>query len=75
MVAIDLISAHRLAQYIEWSHAKDRAKLARARVTVDQAYDPLAATCLGDLIYSVGQTGRFEERRRHGQRDQTQDTE
>lgn len=56
---IDLVSAHRLAQHIEWLHAKDRAKLARTRSNVDREYDPLAATCLGDLIYEVGKAGRF----------------
>jgi hypothetical protein len=56
---IDMITAHRLAQHIEWIHAKDRARLARMRSNGDHEYDPLAAACLGDLIYEVAKTGRF----------------
>lgn len=56
---IDLITAHRLAQHIEWLHAKERARLARTRSNGDREYDPLAATCLGDLIYDVARTGQF----------------
>lgn len=56
---IDIVSAHRLAQHIEWLHAKDRAKLARTRSNADREYDPLAATCLGDLIYEVAKAGHF----------------
>lgn len=57
---MDLIMAHRLAQEIEWIHAKDRARLRRRgrqyttlKQDAEQEYDPLAATCLGDLIYNV----------------------
>lgn len=56
---IDMVTAHRLAQFIEWQHAKDRARLVRMRSNGDREYDPLAATCLGDLIYEVARTGRF----------------
>lgn len=56
---IDLTTAHRLAQYIEWQHSKDRARLLRMRSSGDHEYDPLAATCLGDLIYEVARTDRF----------------
>jgi hypothetical protein len=56
---MDILTAHRLAQFIEWQHAKDRARLARTRSNGDREYDPLAATCLGDLIYNVSKTGEF----------------
>lgn len=56
---MDLVTAHRLAQHIEWIHAKDRAMLTRARYNANIEYDPLAATCLGDLIYEAARTGKF----------------
>jgi hypothetical protein len=56
---MDIVTAHRLAQFIEWQHARDRAKLSRMRTGPDLEYDPLAATCLGDLIYNVAKTGKF----------------
>lgn len=50
--------AHRLAHFIETVHAKDRAKLRNGpgrgqRVKWPEEFDPLAATCLGELIYAV----------------------
>lgn len=67
---MDFITAYRLAQFIEWQHAKERAKLSRTRTNADVEYDPLAATCLGDLIYNVARTGRFQSMhdRRRGTR-------
>jgi len=58
---MDIITAHRLAQFIEWQHAKDRARLAKRRTGPDLEYDPLTATCLGDLIYNVANTGKFNQ--------------
>jgi hypothetical protein len=60
---MDLHTAYALASFIEWTHAKDRARAARTRgVTASMEYDELAATCLGDLIYIVAKTGKFEVR-------------
>ena len=53
-------TAHILAHFIEWQHAKDRAKLSRILgVTPEMEFDALAATCLGELIYTVAKTGKF----------------
>lgn len=46
-----LIEAHRVAQFIEWQHAKELSKAMRGRQTPETLYDPLAATCLGDYLY------------------------
>ena len=54
-MTISIIEAHRLAHQIEWAHAKERAALkstGRNRVNPDNEFDALAATCLGDLIYT-----------------------
>ena len=53
---MDLIEAHRLAEEIEWTHAKVSASDNKARgrghqLPAQHYYDPLAATVLGDLIY------------------------
>lgn len=55
---MNLVTAHRLAHFIEWQHAKDRANLSRFRCGPEFEFDPLAATCLGDLIYQVANTGK-----------------
>lgn len=55
-----LIAAHRLAQEIEWINAKERARRDRLRNKPHYHYDPLAATCLGNLIYSRMVTARKE---------------
>jgi len=63
---MDIVSAHRLAHEIEWIHAKDRARLLRSRGRAADAnieFDPLAATCLGDLIYRVANGGSLKCRR------------
>lgn len=56
---MNIVTAHRLAQFIEWQHAKERARLRRMKVKAADEYDDLAATCLGDLIYNVAKTGKF----------------
>jgi hypothetical protein len=71
---VDLGTAYALASEIEWIHAKDRVRLLRSRNRIADAemeYDPLAATCLGDLIYSVANGGTM--RTRHGDVEQEAD--
>lgn len=46
-----LIEAHRLASWIEWRHAKELARATKGRQSAEDLYDPLTATCLGDLLY------------------------
>lgn len=61
---MDLRTAYALASEIEWVHAKDRARLMRTRhvaADAEMEYDPLAATCLGDLIYHVAKGGSFRQ--------------
>jgi hypothetical protein len=57
---MNIETAHMLAHYIEWQHAKDRARERRVRTDPENIFDPLAATCLGDLIYHVATTGTFK---------------
>lgn len=57
-MALSTEAAHRLAHFIEGVHAKERAKLKRGpgrgpKIAWAEEFDPLAATCLGDLIYNV----------------------
>jgi hypothetical protein len=47
-----LIAAHRIAHYIEVARCRDVARVSRMRKPWESFYDPLAATCLGDLIYT-----------------------
>ena len=52
------LTAAKLAEYIEWVHAKDRVEILNGRhsrypTNVFREYDPLAATCLGMLIHSI----------------------
>ena len=58
---MDLIEAHRLAEEIGWRQAIELFHNSRKRrgfgPTVADYYDQLAATCLGDLIYTR-MTGR-----------------
>lgn len=56
---MDIVTAHRLAHFIEWTHAKERARLTRMKTTPENEFDIMAATCLGDLIYNVARTGTF----------------
>ena len=43
--------AHDIAHWIEWQHAKQLSMAVRGRQSAEWFYDPLAATCLGDLLY------------------------
>ncbi|MDE2097059.1 MAG: hypothetical protein KGL39_07420 [Patescibacteria group bacterium] len=53
-----LVQAFRLAELIEAVHAKERVKVSRVRnARWQDQYDPLAATCLAELIYDVS-TGK-----------------
>lgn len=59
-VSISLETAHRLAHFIENTHAKDRCSLLRRgrfKPEAHEEFDPLAATCLGNLIYDVANGG------------------
>jgi len=48
-----LIEAHRLAEHLGWQEAKRLAAAHKfKRIPVRNFYDQLAATCLGDLIYT-----------------------
>jgi hypothetical protein len=50
------VQAYRVASFIETTHAKDRAALlSRGRAKFDwrDQYDPLAATCLAELLIST----------------------
>lgn len=69
-MAMSLEIAYALASEIEWIHAKDRVRLLRSRgrgsgaltAAAEMEYDPLAATCLGDLIYDVANGASFRVR-------------
>jgi hypothetical protein len=51
---MNMVECHRLAQFIEATHAKEKAIVkGRVRLRWEDLYDPLAATCLGDLIYDL----------------------
>lgn len=58
-----LIEAHHLAHWIEWKHAEALSRATKGRQSADYLYDPLAATCLGDLIYNrlCGAEGKTTE--------------
>lgn len=45
------IQAHHLANWIEWQHAKSLSRATKGRQSAEYLYDPLAATCLGNLLY------------------------
>lgn len=63
---MDVVMAHRLGHLIEWLHAKDRAALlsrGRGKFTAESQFDPLVATCLGDLILSVARGGKLSDRK------------
>jgi hypothetical protein len=45
------VEAHSLAHWLEWQTAKRCSEASRGKHSPEWFYDPLAATCLGELIY------------------------